>query len=269
VLGQHPNAVFERQTISGPARAFINGLYNLFAAESGVVGEKHTISEAFGAVRDWWLALPNLARAADIYPADTYPTAHPLVELLTQVETHNPYAFVLGDLQSVYGYDFQGALTDQIQAEILEALKTDKAALEGGPGRVKDGLLTQLMKPFAPEGDLYGHYQAAIEAWYKDLDAGQQDPFAEWHNNQSQAIIQHLKTITNIETTFFERLPAHAGFGLGRVDDWRRDRSTEYARMFKDGLAHIEAYRIQVPAPVWEVRGVGVKKQPTRDGAQI
>ena len=270
VQKQHPNAVFERQTISGPARTFINGLYNLFAAEPGVVGEKHTISEAFGAVRDWWTGLPNLARSADIYPADTCPTAHPLVELLAQVETHNPYAFVLGDLQTVYGYDVQEALTDQSQAQILEDLKADKATIEGGPQRVKAALLTLLMEPFAPEGDLYGDYQAAIETWYKDhLDASQQDPFAEWHNNQSQAIIQHLRTITNIETTFFERLPAHAGFGLGRVDDWHRDRSAEYVRMFKDGLAHIEAHRIQVPAPMWEVRGVGVKKQPTRDGAQI
>ena len=270
VQKQHPNAVFERQTISGPARTFINGLYNLFAVEPGVVGEKHTISEAFGAVRDWWLALPNLARTADIYPDDTYPTALALVELLRGIETHNPYAFVLGDLETVYGYDFQGALTDQIQAEILEALKADKAAIESGPQRVKAALLIQLIEPFAPEGDLYGDYQAAIETWHRDhLDASQQDPFAEWHNNQSQAIIQHLKTITNIETTFFERLPAHAGFGLGRVDDWHRDRSAEYARMFKDGLAHIEAHRIQVPAPMWEVRGVGVKKQPTRDGAQI
>lgn len=130
VLGQHPNAVFERQTISEPGRAFINDLYNLFAAEPGVVGEKHTISEAFGAVRDWWTGLPNLARAADIYPADTYPTAHALVELLAQVETHNPYAFMLGDLQTVYGYDVQEALTDQSQAQILEALKADKATDE-------------------------------------------------------------------------------------------------------------------------------------------
>ncbi|MBC8263794.1 MAG: hypothetical protein H8E47_06690, partial [Anaerolineales bacterium] len=270
VQKQHPNAVFERQMISGPARAFINSLYNLFATEPGVVGEKHTISEAFGAVRDWWTGLPNLARAPDTYPADTYPTVCTLVGLLAQVETHNPYAFVLEDLQTVYGYDVREALTDESQAQILEALKADKAAIEGGPQRVKAALLTLLMEPFAPEGDLYGDYQAAIETWYKDhLDASQQDPFAEWHNNQSQAIIQHLKTITNIETTFFERLPAHAGFGLGRVDDWHRDRSAEYARMFKDGLAHIEAHRIQVPAPEWEVRGVGVKKQPTRDGAQI
>jgi hypothetical protein len=185
------------------------------------------------------------------------------------IETHNPYAFVLEDLQAVYGYDAQAALTDESQAEILEGLKANKATIEGGPQRVKTALLAQLMAPFSPQSDLYGDCQAAVEAWYKGLDAGQQDPYSDWHSNQSQAIIQHLKAITNIETTFFEGVPTHAGFGLGPVDDWRRDRSAEYVRMFCDGLAHIAAHRIQVPPPKWEVRGVGVKKQPTHDGAQI
>lgn len=269
VEGQHPNAIFERQAISEPARALINGLYNLFAAEPGAVGQQHTVSEAFAAVRDWWIGLPNLARAADIYPADTTPTVHALVELLSGIEVHNPYALILEDLQTVYGYDAQEALTDESQAQILEALKADKAVIEGRPQRVKAAVLAQLMEPFAPEGDLYGDYQTAIETWYKGLDGGQQDPYSGWHTHQSQAIVQHLKAITNIETTFFERLPAHAGFGLGQVDDWHRDRSADYVRMFKDGLVHIEAHRIQVSAPKWEVRGVGVKKQPTRDGAQI
>ena len=269
VQGQHPNAVFERQTIGAPARALIDGLFNLFAPQPGAVGQHHTVGEAFAAVRDWWLGLPNLARAAGVYPADTYPTAHALVELLAQVETYNPYAFVLEDLQTVYGYDAQQALTDLSQAGILEALKTDKATVEGGHRRMKAGLLAQLMAPLAPEGDLYGDYQAAIGVWYKGLDAGQQDAYSDWHTHQSQAIVQHLKAITNVETTFFEKLPAHAGFGLGRVDDWHHDRSADYVRMFEDGLAHIEANRVRVPAPRWEVRGVGVKKQPTRDGAQI
>ena len=269
VEGQHPNAVFERQTISQPARALINGLYNLFAAEPGTVGQQHTVSEAFAAVRDWWAGLSNLARAGDVYPADTTPTVHALVDVLSGIEMRNPYVLVLEDLQTIYGYDAQEALTDESQAQILEGVRADKAAIEGGPRRVKADLLTELMEPFAPEGDLYGDYQAAIEAWYRDLDGGQQDPYSDWHTHQSQAIVQYLKAITNVEVTFFERLPAHAGFGLGQVDDWHRDRSADYVHMFHEGLAHIEANRIQVPAPAWEVRGVGVKKQPTHDGAQI
>ena len=53
------------------------------------------------------------------------------------------------------------------------------------------------------------------------------------------------------------------------MDDWHSDRSADYVGMFGDGLAHIEAHRVRVPAPKWKVRGVGVKKQSTRDGAQI
>jgi len=269
VDGQHPNAVFQRQTISGPARALINGLFNFFAAEPGAVGQQHTIGEAFAALREWWNRLPNLARAADIYPQGTYPTAHALVGLLAQIDTCNPYAFVLEELPSAYGHDPQEAITDQVQAQILAALKTDKARIEGSPERVKSALLTQLMAPFAPLGNLYGDYQAAIESWYKDLDARQQDEYGDWHTNQSQAIVQCLRTIVNLETTFFEKLPAHAGFGLGKVDDWSRDRTADYLRLFQDGLAHIQANRIKVHPPLWEVRGIGVQKHMTDDGAQI
>ena len=268
VEGHYPNAAFERQAISEAARALINGLYNLFAGEPGAAGQPHTVSEAFAAVREWWTGRPNLARAVELYPPEAYPTARVLVESLGGIETHNPYAFVLEDLQTVYGYDAQAALTDRSHAKILEGLRADKAVIEGGPQRVKTALLVQLMAPFSPQSDLYGDYQAAVEAWYKGLDAGQQDPYSDWHSNQSQAIIQHLKAITNIETTFFEKLPAHAGFGLGPVDDWHRDRSAEYVRMFCDGLAHVAAHRIQVPEPVWKIRGVH-QKQSTHDGAQV
>jgi hypothetical protein len=269
VEGQHPNAAFERQAISEAARALINGLYNLFAGEPGAVGQPHTVSEAFAAVREWWTGLPNLAHAADLYPPEVYPTARALVELLGGLETHNPYVFVLEDLQTIYGYDAQDALTDRSQVEILARLQADKAVIEGSPQRVKTALLVQLMAPFSPQSDLYGDYQAAIESWYKGLDAGQQDDYADWHTHQSQAIVQHLRAITNVETTFFEKLPAHAGFGMGRVDDWHHNRSAEYVGMFTDGLAHVEANRVRVPTPRWEVRGIGVKTQSTPDGAQI
>ena len=36
---------------------------------------------------------------------------------------------------------------------------------------------------------------------------------------------------------------------------WRRDHCADYVRLFHDGLVHIEANRVQVPAPVWEIRG--------------
>lgn len=269
VLGRPPNAVLERVAISPPARALINGLFALFSQEPGAVGQQHTVGEAHACLREWWLALPNLARAQELYPASEHPTAHALVDLFSRVDALNPYALVLEDLQVAYGYDPQAALTDANQTKILAGLRADKAAIEGRPGRVKDVLLAQLVAPFAPVGNLYGDFQSAIETWYRGLNDAQQDPYSGWHSHQSQAVVQLLRTITSIETTFLDRLPAHAGFGLGRVDDWRRDQSAEYVRMFTDALAHIEAHRIAVASPKWEVHGGGAQVQPIRGGAQI
>ncbi len=269
VLGRPPNAVLERVAIGPPARALINGIFEQFSTEPGAFGQQHSISEAHACLRAWWLALPNLARALELYPTDEYPTAHALVDLLSRIDTLNPYAFVLQDLQVAYGYDTQAALTDTSQSKILAGLRADKVAIEGRPGLLKDALLTRLVAPFAPAGNLYGDYQSAIEIWYRGLSDAQQDPYSGWHSHQSQAIVQLLRTITSIETTFFERLPAHAGFGLGRVDDWRRDQTAEYLRMFTDALEHVEAHRIVVASPKWEVRGGGAEVQPIRGGAQI
>ena len=255
---EHPNAILERQTISPADRALINGIHNLFAVEPGAAGQQHTVNEAYGALRDWWAGLANLARVSDIYEAGTSTQA--LVKLLRNVETANPYRLVLEQLQTGYGFSEDAMITDSSQAKILEGLREDKAALENGAGRVKDVLLKQLMVPFGPESDFYGDYQVAIENWYKNLGNEQQDEYASWHSHASQAVVQRLRTVVNIETTFFDQLPADAGFGLGRVNDWHRDRSDEYAQMLAAALERIEANRIELPAPRWKIRGVYTKE---------
>ncbi len=260
---EHPNAILERQAISPAARAFISGIYNMFAGEPGAAGQQHTVNEAYGALRDWWIGLANLARVPDIYEDDTSTQA--LVKLLRNVEAANPYRLVLEQLQTAYGFPEDAMLTDSSQAKILEGLKEDKAAVENGAGRVKDGLLKRLMAPFSPESDFYGDYQVAIENWYKNLGDEQKDEFAAWHSHASRAVAQRLRTVVNIETTFFDQLPADAGFGLGRVDDWHHDRSDEYAQMLTAALERIQANRVKLPAPQWRVRGVHKKEDlPTR-----
>jgi hypothetical protein len=263
VNNEHPNAILERQAISSAARALINGIYNLFAAEPGAAGQQHTVNEAYRALRDWWGQLPNLARVADIYEDDTSTQA--LVKLLRNVEAANPYRLVLEQLQTTYGFPEDAMLTDSSQAKLLEGLKEDKAAVENGAGRVKDALLKRLMASFNPESDYYGDYQTAIENWYKALGDEQKDEYAAWHSHASRAVVQRLRTVINIETTFFDQLPADAGFGLGRVDDWHRDRSHEYAQMLAAALERIEANRVKLPVPKWKVRGVHKKEDlPTR-----
>lgn len=263
VNNEHPNAILERQAISPAARALISGINNLFAAEPGAAGQQHTVNEAYAALRDWWGQLPNLGRVADIY--EDASSAQALVKLLRDIEGANPYHLILEELQTVYGFPGDAQITESGQVKMLEGLKQDRAVIEHEAGRVKDGLLKRLMAPFNPASDFYGDYQAAIENWYKGLGDEQRDEYASWHSHASRAVAQRLRTVVNIETTFFDQLPADAGFGLGRVDDWHRDRSDEYEQMLKAALERIEANRVKLPAPKWKVRGVHKKEDlPTR-----
>jgi hypothetical protein len=262
VNSEHPNAILERQTISPAARALINGIYNVFAVEPGVAGQQHAVNEAYSALRDWWDRLPNLAQVPGIYADDESDSStQALVMLLRNVEGANPYRLILEQLQSVYGFPEDAMITKSSQAKILEELGQDKAAVENGAQRIKDTLLKCLMAPFNPASDFYGDYQTAIADWYKNLGDEQKDEYAPWHSHASRAVVQRLRTIVNIETTFFEQMPADAGLGLGKVDDWHRDRSDEYVQMLEVALEHIEANRVKLPAPVWKIRGVCKKEQ--------
>lgn len=261
----HPNAILERQPISPAARTLINGAHNLFAAEPGTAGQQHTIGEAYAALKTWWDERPNLAKVADIY--DTQSSTQALVKLLRGIQSANPFRLVLSQIQTPYGFSEDALITNSTQAAILAGLERDKVAIENGARNIQDALLKRLMDPFQPTSDFYGDYQAAIQNWYKDLGDEQKDPYAQ-HSHASQAVVQRLRTIVNIEETFFQQLPADAGFGLGKVENWHRDRSDEYVQMFEDALERIEALRVKIPAPKWKIRGVH-KREDQREQAQI
>jgi hypothetical protein len=256
---EHPNAILERQPISPAARALINGIVHLFATEPGVAGQSHTINEASGALQTWWEQRYNLDRTPEIYDAGSSTRA--LANLLRNIQGANPYRLVLEQLQTAYSFAEDAQITDGSQSAILEGLKRDKAAIEGGARRIQEALITRLMTPFHPASDFYSDYQVAIENWYKDLGEEQRDLYAKWHSHASRTVVQRLKAIVNIEQTFFEQLPADAGFGLGKVENWHRDRSDEYVQMLEAALNHIAAHRIKIADPVWKIRGVHRKEE--------
>ena len=269
VNGKHPNAVVEYRAITAPERALINEIYRLFSEEPGAAGQDHAVSDAYAALASWWSARPNLARVADVYPTAVSATAASFVKLLARIADFPPHTFVLAELQTVYGLERDDAITDANLPALVAGLQGDKAAIEGGPTRVKAALIQRLMAPFAPESDLYGDYQKAIEAWYKELDANQRDKYAYPTNRQAPALLDHLPSIVNLETTFFQQIPKHFGFGLGAVDDWNADRSDAYVKMFSGALAAIADNRIKVPEPIWKAQGIGAKTTPTANGAEI
>lgn len=253
VDGKHPNAIFERQPISAEERALINDVYRLFSDEPGAAGENHTVREAYDVLRNWWNAQPRLAQAPDIYGEGK--TAHDLVTLLRDIEGLNPYRLVLEQLKVVYGLLDDQVITAADHARILQDLKADKATIERAPTGVKERLLQRIMKleAFSPQGDHYSDYQQAVHQWYANLGEEQKDSFAPWHSHPSKAVVSHLQKVVNIEDTFLKNLPADSGFGLGQVDNWNSDRGDQYIQILQNALKHIEANRVKVPPPQWDV----------------
>jgi hypothetical protein len=254
VDGGHPNAVFAYREITTSERAFINGVYRQFSEDPGPAGQDHSISEAYGALKHWWDEQTNLAKAASIY--DESDATRPFVAKMAQIDSYTPHEFVLRELQTVYGLEASTAITDANRETLLQSLATSKEALPERTEGLKRGLIDQLAALFHPTSQVYGDYQAAIEAWYNGLQDYQKDPHAyAATQQQAPALLQHLPKIDSLEETFWQDLPGGVGFGLGKVDAWTLDRSEEYLGRFAQGLKAIAECRPPIPDPEWKVKG--------------
>ncbi|MBI4529962.1 MAG: hypothetical protein HY709_00420 [Candidatus Latescibacteria bacterium] len=148
-------------------------------------------------------------------------------------------------------------------------MSKDKEAIDGGYDRVKNTLLKELRTLFQVEGHTYDDLKQSLANWFNGLDANQRDPNADWHSHESKPLVMHLGTITDVEETLFAIIPSSGGFGLGRVRDWTRARTTDYLTKFNTGKAHIEDNCIKVPVPEWNVEGEIIEQKQTGKAVHV
>lgn len=250
---EHPNAILERREIRPAERTLINAIHDLFAPQPGAVGQQHTVIDAYSVLRDWWNRQSPLAQASALYPTDT--ATYRLVQMLHTIVGANPYRFILEQLKAVYGADDDTVITPALQHEIIAGMQHDKTRIEATVGQIKQALIKRLMQRFTSASDAYSDYQQALQEWYRTLGPEQRDEYADWQTPTTRALVKQLRSLTNVETTLFDQLPAEVGFGLGKVEGWSRDRSIEYIEMLHHGIERIEAHRATVAPPEYAIAG--------------
>jgi len=262
VMKKHPDAIIERSTIDKNKRELINEIVKTFFQNHESVTDDHAISEAFLAMKSWYENLPNISKAVDLYGSDS--SAAELLGSLEGFSDLNPWQ-LLENVQSVYGVDPDASLTRAKVKLIVNGLSGDKQTIEDGPEKIKNALLRQLMEPFSPESDQYSHYQEAVLRWYSNLSEVQKDEHTSWYQDHQAAktLMLSVRRMSDIKETFFVDVPSGAGFNLGKVDDWRRDRSAEYFELFEDAFRVIESHRVSVPKPDFEIQGEKSLKEGT------
>ena len=245
IVGQYPNAYLEHKEIAESERNFINKLYNLFSDKKLAANETASVVQVYRLMKEWWIGLPSVVKARNAYEPGVA-NIEKVLDIFEKIESRDEHGFILGDLQTIYGFEPDELITDEKVIQIIEWISKDKDTIESCERKIKDKILKGICEVFDIEGSTYDDTQTGVSKWFNALDSYQRDSIADYHTNESKPLIMHLGSIANIEKTFFENLPASAGFGLGRVKDWIVDKSNEYIKKIRTGKRVIEENELRV-----------------------
>jgi len=263
--GKYQNAFLLHKELSQPEHDFLDKVYELFSPSEEGFGTHRSVVEAHTAIKDWWNNLPSISKSTELY--DNESTVN-LINEFTAIQDFDAHTFMFSELQTAYGYAIDDLMTEALASDMFDKLKADKTAIEESFNRVKEEIIAEVKELFGAEGNTYDDIKDAMMDWYNGLDDYQRDQFGDWHSNESKPIIQSVKKISDISKTLFEDIPASQGFGLGKVSDWNRNRTNEYIQKLREGKKHIEANKIVVNKPLWEIVSPGGSYKTSKKGGK-
>lgn len=249
IKGNYPNAFIQYREIRPGERDLIIGVYGLFTAAIGAAQPAVTAGNAYDSVVTWFDALPPVAKVTEFHQDPESVPALRFLSLLERVHALDPHALVLGELQTVAGYDAAELVTPERAAELLEALRTAKERIESTPVRVEGLVREGLCQIFSVEGHTWEDLADAVRAWYNALDSHQRSQAAKWHSDASKPLVQLFVDLSDCRRLFLEELPARPGYNFRPVRDWNTNLIRDYLGKLQEGLGHVEKNRIKVTPP--------------------
>jgi len=255
VKGNYPDAFLKYREIRPGERDLITGSYRLFAGLTSAAQVSVNVTNAYDAIATWYDELPAVAQVASFYQEPKYVGATRFLEILDKLRAQDPHAFILGELQTVAGYELDELVTPERAQEVLAALEVAKdqieSTLERPQSRIRDGLCDI----FSVQGNTWDDVADGVRAWYNDLDSNQRSTTASWHNDASKPLARLFLDLSNPREIFVDKLPERPSYGFARIRDWNADLARDYLTKIRDGVKHIEDNRIKVPSPKAELVG--------------
>jgi hypothetical protein len=252
--GEYANAVLGYRPLNTSERNVVNTVYNIVGTPDTAVAKDYTVVEAQTAMKSWWENLPSVAKVKSIYPLGETVTAE-FLAVMEKVAGKDAHAFLFEELPTAFGLDGGLAITGELVDTLKAELPKVKARLEGGVTIVEKQVLEGVRELFGVEQDTLSDIIVGIRQWYNKLDKNQRDDFAKWQNNDTKPIIIHLKSLTDLQKTFFTDIPKTPEYGSRAVCDWVKDKVAEYIGQLRSGKERIEANRIKVEPPKLQASG--------------
>jgi energy-coupling factor transporter ATP-binding protein EcfA2 len=249
--GQYPNAFFTYRRLRSEERVLVNRVFRLFGQVESAADTTRdsTIIEAYNALKNWWEALPPIARVARLYTTGGPTATSRCVAAFEKIAAFDPHAFLVDELPTAFGLEAGTALTSSGVDLIVSELPQVKQTLENALAQVEERIVAEVRRIFAIQQQAYSSITEAITRWYNALDANQRDTSAYWQTNDSKPLIVYLKAITDVRETFLRLIPGNADYNLKPVQDWASDRVTEYTTRLERGKVLIDNNRLKVESP--------------------
>jgi hypothetical protein len=242
VNSEIPNAVLLFEPVSKEDRAYFAKVYQVFSAVTGAADSEYGINDALQAINSWWEALPIIARSESLHANED----KPFIARMSQIKTKDPFNFIKHDLLDLLGITPGEKITKTGLEQIEKHLEVFKATAEGILEKTEDEIRDQMKDIFEATSTLDIDIRDAIRSWYNDtLNSTQQDPYSEFHNNDSKPLILKVKNLINVRELLYQTLPD--AYGFDRVENWSTNLVKDYTNKISRGKKHIEENVIQIP----------------------
>lgn len=255
VKGNYPDAFTGYRQIRPGERELITGVYQLFTRLTSAAQVSVNITNAYDAIATWYEDLPPVAQVSSFYQEAEHSQTTKFLQVLDRLRSQDPHAFVLGELQTVAGYEADELVTPERAQEILAALELARDQIESTLERVQSRIRDGLCDIFVVQGSTWDDLANGVRAWYNNLDSNQRSTTASWHNDASKPLVRSFLDLSNPRELFVDKLPERPSYGFGRVRDWNADLVGDFLSKIHDGVTHIEDNRIKVPSPEAELTG--------------
>ena len=261
--GQYPNAILSYRPLVTAEKGLVNAVFAVFSKGGTAEAADHSVMEAYNALKDWWEALPALARAPKLYADDPDPQVPSFVAVMEQVAAKDAHSFLFEDLPTAFGYDSNLAITPATVTTLQEHLPGLKTRLDDALNEVERRIINGVGELFEVELSTHDDIRKGIATWFNGLDANQKDTHANWQDHESRPLIQYLGTISDLVDTFLVKIPMTTHYGSNPVQNWVIDRTGEYLKRLKSGKARIDTNRRKVESATIRAEGDHEQKENT------
>ena len=168
IENNYPNAVLVYRQISKSEKEYLNKLFDLFNPDQPQKIGDRFVGETYNCIKLWWDNLPTVSKS-HIYSPTSSPRIFKFLETFRNISANVPHDFVFGDLQVIYGYDYDQLVTEEITKDILSKMKVDKETIDQGCENIKNQIQKEMKELFSVEGNTIEDLRLGMQKWFNVL----------------------------------------------------------------------------------------------------